>query len=669
MQYNGTWVGLQTPEVTLVNSDGDLITAVEKNDDIILKTKDTAYFDKLDSININNWQLDLPEDDYEVNGDTLTIHKDALGIENPGQNTITLYADGYRAKHLSVYYTREIETGLSISGPGNIERGNQVRMEITGSEGEFVNNITTVTVHKPSGATSVIYPYGVGSYDDDYYRTSNTNVVTIVDNDGSVFDEDGTYTITIDAQYYNRLTTEPFTVTGELKSAPTAISAEKNSDNNYVVHFDESATSDWKNAITSITVNDKAYDEKDTISALNKNEYSWDNTDGTWDLTLQRNGFSQDENTIVIKATGCEDTTIKVTKDGGLVGGSSTEPGGETQPAPKAPTATVDEAGNVTLAFDSVDSSWKSAISSVEVNGVGYSAFNDYFGTPGEKNYQWKTGAYGQELYLDKTSFVTGENTVVIKADSYADLTVTVMIDGAEEPGGTIKEVPEVTYRNYGHGTAYLYIDNGSMSSTNGANYINAISSITVDGTEFSKAWGYSPSANEYIISSSTPYIAFTGSTFSSEKDTVVVVEAEGYKTLTVTVHSDGSITTSTNDPGASDEEQPSAGKDTPSVSATSKDYSNNYVLGFEDISDDDWAKLISSGKGVIKVNDVTYSLKDSFSLGDNQYQWSSYGPYSYPELTFDSTSFTKEQNTITISAEGYKDLTITIDKDGNIVK
>lgn len=655
--------------MTLVNSDGDAITAVEQDDDIILKTKDTTYFDKLDSININNWQLDLPENDYEVNGDTLTIHKDALGIENPGQNTITLYADGYRAKHLSVYYTREIETGFSISGPGNIERGDQVRMEISGSEGDFVNNITTVTVHKPSGATSVIYPYGVGSYDDDYYRTSNTNVVTIVDNDGSVFDEDGTYTITIDAQYYNRLTTEPFTVTGELKSAPTAISAEKNSDNNYVVHFDESATSGWKNAITSITVNDNAYDAKDTISALNKNEYSWDNTYGTFDLTLQRNSFSEDENTIVIKATGYEDTAIKVTKDGALVGDSSTEPGGETQPAPAAPTATVDEAGNVTLAFDSVDSSWKSAISSVEVNGVGYSAFNDYIGTPGEKNYQWKIGAYGgQELYLDKTSFVTDENTVVIKADGYADLTVSVTIDGAEEPGETIKEVPEVTYQNYGYGTAYLYIDNGSMSSTDGANYVNAISRITVDGTEYSEAWGYIPSANQYVTSSSTPYIAFTDSTFSSEKDTVVVVEAEGYKTLTVTVHADGSITTSTADPGASDEEQPSDGKDAPAVKSSEKVYySGNYILHFENNVDSNWETAIKSGKATVVVNDTTYAFKSSTLLvDDNNYAWTNYGD---PQLTLDPTAFTKEKNTITISAEGYKDLTITIDKDGTLVK
>ena len=677
VQYNGTWVGLQTPEVTLVNSDGDAITAVEQDDNIILKTKDTTYFDKLESININNWQLDLPENDYKVEGDTLTIYKDALGIKNPGQNTITLYADGYRAKHLSVYYTREIETGLSISGPGNIERRDQVRMVITGSKGDFVNNITTVTVHKPNGATSVIYPRGVGSYVDDYYSISDTNVVTIVDDDGSVFDEDGTYTITIDAQYYNRLTTKPFTVTGELKSAPTAIRAEKNSDNNYVVHFDESATSDWKNAITSITVNDEAYDEKDTISALSKNEYSWDNTYGTSDLTLQRNSFSEDENTIVIKATGYEDTTIKVTRDGALVGGSSTEPGGETQPAPKAPTATVDEAGNVTLAFDSDYSSWKSAISSVEVNGVGYSAFNDHIGTPGEKNYQWKIDAYGgQELYLDKTSFVTGENnTVVIKAEGYKDLTVTVTIDGEEEPGDTIKDVPEVTYKNYGHGTAFLYIDNGSMSSTDGANYVKAISRITVDGTEYSEAWGNSPSANEYATSSSTPYIAFTESTFSSEKDTVVVVEADGYKTLTVTVHSDGTYTTSTSDPATEGEKQPVAGIDAPQPLSASKDSYNDVTINFTDSNLTSEIEVFANKINAVAVNngssEISYSVEEGhgiFGLSDNSYKISLDGSNFSIKLA-DNGFNTSGNSIVTLKAEGYKDLTIIINKNGNLVK
>lgn len=667
-QLYGSWKGQETPSVTLVDENGNAIDAVKEGSDAYLKFSDAAYLEKLDSLSINSEPFDMDEDLYSVSGNTLTIEKEALDF---GTNNLVIYADGYRAKYVNIRYDRNLETGLALSGPGDFARGKQARIEVTGSNGDFLNNLTAVNVYKPSGATERVYAYGVGSYDDEYYQVSNNNVLIIVDNNGNIFDENGTYTIALDAQYYNRLTTEKFTVTGKLNTAPSATSASKDESGNYIVHFDDSNAYAWQAKWTGITVNDNIYSEGDTLEGLNKNQYTW--TTGAYsgqDLTLQKTSFNKDGNsTITITAEGYEPLIIEVTAEGQLVGGSSTEPGGETQPAPKAPNATVDEAGNVTLVFDSDYSSWKSAISSVEVNGEGYSAFNDHTGTPSEKNYQWKIGAYGQELYLDKASFETGENTVVIKAEGYKDLTVTVKIDGEEEPGDTIKDVPEVTYKNYGYGTAHLYIDNGSMSSTDGANYVNAISRITVDGTEYSEAWGFSPSANEYVTSSSTPYIAFTGSTFSSEKDTVVVVEADGYKTLTVTVHSDGTYESSTSDPGESDESQPAAGKDAPSVSGASKDYSNNYVLGFDGISDDSWKEIVSSGKGVIKVNDVTYSLNDSSSLGDNQYQWSSYGPYGYPELTFDSTSFTKEQNTITIKADGYKALTITIGKDGSIVK
>lgn len=663
-QLYGSWKGQETSSVTLVDESGKAIDAVKEGSDARLKFSDAAYLEKLDSLNINSEPFDMDKNLYSVSGDTLIIKNEALDF---GTNNLVIYAKGYRAKYVNIRYDRNLETGLSLSGPGNFKSGNRAKITVENSKGDYLNNLTAVTVYKPSGATERVFAWGVGSFDDEYYQVSD-NVLIIVDNKGNIFDEDGEYTIALDAQYYNRLTTEKFTVTGELKSAPTATSASKDSGGNYVVHFDDPSAYSWKDKWTSVTVNETAYDDAGIGGTLNRNDYKWAvGVDGGYDLTLQADAFDQEENTIVIKATGYADTTIKVTKDGALVGGSSTEPGGETQPAPKAPTATVDEAGNVTLAFDSVDSSWKSAISSVEVNDVGYSAFNDHTGTPGAKNYQWKTGAYGQELYLDKTSFVTGENTVVIKAEGYADLTVTVKIDGEEEPGDTIKDVPEVTYKNYGHGTAYLYIDNGSMSSTDGANYIKAISRITVDGTEYFEAWGNSPSANEYATSSSTPYIAFTGSTFSSEKDTVVVVEAEGYKTLTVTVHADGSITTSTADPGASDEEQPSDGKDAPAVKSSEKVYySGNYILHFENNVDSNWETAIKSGKATVVVNDTTYAFKSSTLLvDDNNYAWTNYGD---PQLTLDPTAFTKEKNTITISAEGYKDLTITIGKDGSIV-
>lgn len=671
-QYNGSWVGQTAPALTLVDSNGQPVDAVTQGNDIILKG-DAEYLKKVDSLNVNNWSLDLPESDYSIDGDTLTIKKDALGLENPGSNKIVLYADGYRANYLNVTMSKNLETGLSLAVPDNINRGDNLRIEVTGSTGDFGKHLTTVTLQKPDGSTTSIYPCGVGSYDDDYYQFSNNNVVTIVDKDGSVFDQDGKYTVTLDARYYNSLSAT-FNVSGEAKTAPQATDAEKSGEN-YVIHFGDSATSDWKNAITSITVNGKTYTGKDAITDLGKNQYQWDNIHGTFDLTLQGHSFDQDENTIVIKATGYEDTTIKVTRDGALVGGSSTEPGGETQPAPKAPTATVDEAGNVTLAFDSDYSSWKSAISFVAVNGEEYSAFNNHFGTPGEKNYQWKTGAYGQELYLDKTSFVTGENTVVIKADGYEDLTVSVTIDGAEEPGETIKEVPEVTYQNYGHGTAYLYIDNGSMSSTNGANYINAISRITVDGTEYSEAWGHNPSANEYATSSSTPYIAFTGSTFSSEKDTVVVVEADGYKTLTVTVRSDGTYTTSTSDPATEGEKQPVAGIDAPQPLSASKDSYNDVTIKFTDSNLTSEIEVFANKINAVAVNngssEISYSVEEGhgiFGLSDNSYKIALDGSNFSIKLA-DNGFNTSGNSIVTLKADGYKDLTITIDKDGNLKK
>lgn len=673
-QLYGSWKGQETPSVTLVDENGDAIDAVKEGSDAYLKFSDAAYLEKLDSLSINSEPFDMDEDLYSVSGNTLTIEKEALDF---GTNNLVIYADGYRAKYVNIRYDRNLETGLALSGPGDFARGKQARIEVTGSNGDFLNNLTAVTVYKPSGATERVYAYGVGSYDDEYYQVSNNNVLIIVDNNGNIFDENGTYTIALDAQYYNRLTTEKFTVTGKLNTAPSATSASKDESGNYIVHFDDSNAYAWQAKWTGITVNDKIYSEGDTLAGLNKNQYTW--TKGAYgghDLTLQENSFNKDgDSTITITAEGYEPLIIEVTAEGQLVGGSSTEPGGETQPAPKAPTATVDEAGNVTLAFDSDYSSWKSAISSVEVNGVGYSAFNDHIGTPGEKNYQWKIGTYGQELYLDKASFVTGENTVVIKAEGYKDLTVTVKIDGEEEPGDTIKDVPEVTYQNYGYGTAYLYIDNGSMSSTDGANYINAISSITVDGTEYSEAWGFSPSANEYVTSSSTPYIAFTDSTFSSEKDTVVVVEADGYKTLTVTVHYDGTYTTSTSDPATEGEKQPVAGIDAPQPLSASKDSYNDVTIKFTDSNLTSEIEVFANKINAVAVNngssEISYSVEEGhgiFGLSDNSYKIALDGSDFSIKLA-DNGFNTSGNSIVTLKAEGYKDLIITIGKDGNIVK
>lgn len=668
-QLYGTWKGQQTPTVTLVDENGDAIDAVKEGSDAYLKFSDAAYLKALDSLNINSEPFDMDVTLYSVSGDTLTIEKEALDF---GTNNLVIYADGYRAKYVNIRYDRNLETGLSLSGPGNFESGNQAKITVENSKGDYLKNLTAVTVYKPSGTTERVFARGVGSFYDEYYQVSD-NVLIIVDNNGNIFDENGTYTIALDAQYYNRLTTEKFTVTGKLKTAPAAVSASKDSAGNYVVHFDDASAYAWKAKWTSVTVNETAYDE----GPLNRKDYKWTTgTHGGYDLTLQSQSFTKDENTIVIKATGYADTTIKVTSEGSLVGAPE-DPAEEAKPAPAAPTATVDESGNVKLKFGTIDktlSDWRSAVDSsgsITVGGQTYSKFDSDTGNPGKNQYEWQDseGQGIDTLYLDKTSFEPGANTVVISAEGYKDLTVNVNIEEPEKP--PVSEdlaAPKATFeKSYGYG--YLYFDKENNNSQAGKAYVDAITEISVNDVEFSEPdYGYNPDPGEYYPSSSSyeKYVSFNEKDISTTGDTTIVIKATGYKDLTIVINKDGQLVSQgSGEVGDSDQE---TGKEAPSISSTAKDYHNDYVLYFENLNDDAWASSVSSGRATITVNGTTYNITSSYPLSSNEYQWSSMGSFSYPELTLDATSFTETENKIVISVDGYKDLTITIGKDGNLV-
>lgn len=671
-QLYGTWKGQQTPTVTLVDENGEAIDAVKEGSDARLKFSDAAYLEKLDSLNINSEPFDMDKTLYSVNGDTLIIKNEALDF---GTNNLVIYADGYRAKYVNIRYDRNLETGLSLSGPGNFERGNQAKITVENSKDDYLNNLTAVTVYKPSGATERVFAWGVGSFDDEYYQVSNNNVLTIVDNKGNIFNEDGEYTIALDAQYYNRLTTEQFTVTGKLETAPAAVSASKDSDGNYVVHFDDSNAYAWKDKWISVTVNETAYDAAGIGGALNNRDYKWSvGTNGGYDLTLQANAFDQEENTIVIKATGYNDTTIKVTNEGRLVGAPEEPDTPDTQPAPTAPTATVDDNGNVTLAFDNLDNTWQGKITSIKVNEQVYQKFTgSYSSKPGSNEYNWQYGSYGQELYLDKTSFNTGDNTVVISAEGYKDLTVNVNIEEPEKP--PVSEdlaAPKATFvKSYGYG--YLYFDKENNNSQSGKAYVDAITEISVNDVEFSEPdYGYYPGTGEYYPSSSSyeKYVSFNEKDISTTGDTTIVIKATGYKDLTVVIDKDGQLVSQgSGEVGDSDQE---TGKDAPAIVkyAPASMWAGNKIYfddeqGTYDIAAKAYVGAITS----VTVNRTDYTRSDSsLSLEDDMYYAYINATASHLELSTSKFS-TSANTTITIKADGYKDLTITIDKDGNLIK
>lgn len=539
-QLYGTWKGQQTPTVTLVDESGKAIDAVKEGSDARLKFSDAAYLEKLDSLNINSEPFDMDKDLYRISGDTLTIKNEALDF---GTNNLVIYADGYRAKYVNIRYDRNLETGLSLSGPGNFERGSQARIEVTGSSDDYLKNLTAVTVYKPSGATERVFASGVGSFEDEYYQVSNGNVLIIVDNKGNIFNEDGEYTIALDAQYYNRLTTEQFTVTGKQETAPAAVSASKDNDDNYVVHFDDASAYAWKEKWTSVTVNGTTYDETGIgATTLNRNDYKWSTgTSGGYDLTLQSQSFTQAENTIVIKATGYADATFKVTKDGCLVGATEEPDTPNKQPNLGEITSSVDKDNNVTLAFNNLDSTWQGKITSIKVNEQVYTEFTgSYPSKPGNNEYDWQYGNQGQELYLDKTSFNTGYNTVVISAEGYEDLTVKVNITKPAEPPAPAEQEPPAVTESGDDAQGAFELKFGKSEAAR--SYLSKGSfSVVVNNTTYKEStlplWD-----NEFFVYVDGNSITLSDSAFTEDGNTTITISAEGYKDLTITIDKYGNI-------------------------------------------------------------------------------------------------------------------------------
>ena len=89
-----------------------------------------------------------------------------------------------------------------------------------------------------------------------------------------------------------------------------------------------------------------------------------------------------------------------------------------------------------------------------------------------------------------------------------------------------------------------------------------------------------------------------------------------------------------------------------------SKATNKNYQLTFS-TDDSSWRDSTT-----ITVNDVSYS-KASGTVSENQFKWVM-GGYGY-YLEIDKTAFTKDVNTVVITAEGYVPLTLNIKSDGTL--
>ena len=561
IQYNGEWVGQTAPALTLVNPDGSAADAVTEGNDVVLTADDGAYFSALERINVNGNSMDLSAGLYQVDGNKLTIDSSALTLGE--RNTVTLYAKGYRANRLSILYQKTLEQNLSLStDQNNYDRGENIVITVNNSEGDFLKHLTNVTLHKPGGNTATVNAQGVQSYTE--YYTVSGNTLTIVDTQGTLLNENGQYSVTLEAEYYNQLTTPAFTVQGDLKAAPQPGTGGKDGNGNYTLTFD-TVPSDWKNSL-AVTVNGQAYTENtDWLSNVSAGEFEWGTGAYSGDvLTMHPGAFVSGENTITLSAAGYAPLTIKVSGETGAImtNGSGTE---EPEPEPgedQTPPA-VAEVNKVTgyepyfrVSFKDDAATYLSALEAGEATVTVNDETCKYTIMFLEgKEYKISKDDYANLAYLDfsKDCFSTDGNTVVIiSVEGYTDLTFTVDENGQLVAGDTPEDAAEVPAYEWEYSSSSifsghkLYFDRTGNAEESAKAYLSAVTNVQVGDTVYTAYTGYFLEEGKYkIVKDSTDkYIELSDSAFSETGNTEIHIKATGYKDLKLTVTASGDLVT-----------------------------------------------------------------------------------------------------------------------------
>ena len=413
--------------------------------------------------------------------------------------------------------------------------------------------------------------------------------------------------------------------------------------------------SDWMNAISTVKVGDEAY-TKGTVSS-SSNTGIWEN--GTYSfnggaqgylpaLKFALNSGTTFPVTIVLSAEGYKDLTVKVTQadkwgdtytaeavvnsDSGNGGSGSTE---TPDTGKTAPTAVKYAYSSMMPAahYFGADSDWLSAITGVQVNGTAYEKGSVEYNSNGN---HWNIGrrdyGYGAEaaLVVLANSSVTYPAKFTITATDYPDVVIQV-----DKKGAATATIVQDTPAEYTV-TAATDIENGTV-----------------------KVSATSAKAGDTVTVTATPADGY-------ELDTITVTGASG----TAVAVNDSKFTMPAENVTVS-----AAFKVTPPATGD-KEISLSQVKLSQDMFGSDWYVTFGETGYVSKVSKVTvngteWEAKDSGVSSGGAYKKDTENNL----LEFAAKDFSpnptipvlKSGDVITITAEGYKDLTMkfVVDADG----
>ena len=271
-----------------------------------------------------------------------------------------------------------------------------------------------------------------------------------------------------------------------------------------------------------------------------------------------------------------------------------------------------------------------------------------------------------------------GLYTVKLQAEYYgqAALTFEVRNSGESDLQAPLTVAEMTVYHQFFDGDCYRirFVETEESDLTA---YLNAVTEVSVGGRVYTKSGLSIGESDEdkfkianHEVYGGAAYLDLTTNGFSSEENTEVVIKADGYQDLTFTVDKKGQLITG----DAGQEEQPTT--QAPLTVAEMMVYhqffdGDCYRIRFVETEESDLTAYLNAvtevsvgGRVYTKSGlSIGESDEDKFKIANHEV----YGGAAYLDLT--TNGFSSEENTeVVIKADGYQDLTFTVDKKGQLI-
>lgn len=632
--------------------------------------------------------------DYYLIGDLFVLYNDVEGhnnIPDNGTYTIKVYAEGFKPMETTFVVGSGVNNAITYAGADAVtmatfdgggssggDGGSNVMNAYLIFDSDLLANaeiLTELGIEQENAAkiaerwdqdmTSWLYVFDKGGevfYDYSGKRGAFTNLVNEAEANGEYltfaeFQQEEDASVTQNRPYAAKYVLED-NLLGETqmggsyigRPAPELTVVESQEGSDLKLSCADTAY------LAAIAEDGEIYLNGDNLHPLDKaTDFAVNLEDAT--LTIVKDKLKVGENTIHISAGGYQDKEIKVDY------GKTVE---ETDLEVKA--GNVSETVTVTAAGENATGDIWEYLKEVKLtypDGTEKKVLPDGQESVFEKiGYEISDKDF-KDLILGKDLFTqAGKYQIAVTAEYYGTKTVEFTVgDGTSTETKPVPQYDKVECElDTFWQTKYTFVFTSSHNDDIEA-WIKAVNKVAVNGTEYSSGAG-----DLYFTTGTTDHqIILHGDAPFTEDDNTVVISAEGYKDLTLTVGKDGTIG---GDAGENPEE---SGEDQAAPTAESLDL-------VEQSFGDDYYRLkfnLKEAEAAAYLEAITSIKIDSKECGEvtnlwnetNSYKFSEDeiyggGKYQFIDFTADCFAVTDKIYTVKIIANGYKTLTLKIENN-----